>query len=114
MTALNKLQAQKTALLHQGKQMGKAERKARTRTLIQVGALVKMVGLFESCGITEGMDLQIDMEYRDKAATLLGMLIDTYENLPSNPSSQLWQNWKDKGIQLMKSHGSKKYYPKVH
>lgn len=110
MTTLNRLQAQKTALLHHGKQMGKAERKARTRTLIQVGALVKMIGLFETSGITEGMDLQMDMEHRDKAATLLGILAETFDALPSNPSSQQWDGWKNRGIQLMKTHQSKKHY----
>lgn len=109
-TTLNRLQAQKTALLHQDKQIGKAERKARTRTLIQVGALIKMIGLFEYSDITEGMDLQTDMGHRDKAATLLGILIDVYDNLPAKPSLQQLEGWKDAGAQLMKSHQSKKHY----
>ena len=110
MTALNRLQAQKAILLHQSKQGVTAERKARTRTLIQVGALVNMVGLFEACGIKEGVDLQIDMEQRDKAATLLGILIEAYGSLPSDPSSLKWEVWKSDGIQLLKSHQSKKHY----
>ncbi len=92
------MQTQKTALPHHDKQIRKAKRRARTRTLIQVGALVKMVGLFESCDITEGMDLQIDMEHRDKAATLLGILVDAYDSLPSNPSPQQLEGWKDRGV----------------
>ena len=69
-----------------------------------------MVGLFESCGITDGMDLQMNMEHRDKAATLLGILPEAYDNLPSDPSPQQLEGWKDTGVQPMKSHQSKKYY----
>ena len=36
--------------------------------------IVKMVGLFESCSITKGMDLQTYMLHRDKATILSAMV----------------------------------------
>lgn len=113
MTALNRLQAQKTALLHQGKQIGKAERKARTRTLIQVVALVKMIGLFETFGIVEGMDLQMDTEHQDKATALLGILVKACDSLSSNPSSQQLEGWKDVGVQAHEKTADEKALSKL-
>ena len=53
------------------------QRRARTRTLIQMGGLLNMVGLPQLCGIAEGDDLQLDLDNQDKAATLLVYLISS-------------------------------------
>jgi hypothetical protein len=110
MVALNRLGATKQALEHQGKIADKSVRRARTRTLIQIGALVKMVGFFPVCGIEEGMDLQLNIEHQDKAAILLGILLQAYEALPGNPSYEQLDRWKNMGIQKFKSHRADKHY----
>ena len=71
---------------------------------------LKLIGLSEYCGIVEGMDLQLDLEQQDRAAQLLGILVEAYGDLPENPSEVQIELWKNKGIQLMKGHESKKYY----
>ena len=107
---LNRLGSTKQALAHQGKLTDKSVRRARTRTLIQIGALVKMVGLFSVCGIEEGMDLQLNIEHQDKAAILLGVLLQAYEALPDKPSVEQLDRWKNQGIQKFKSHQADKHY----
>jgi hypothetical protein len=110
MVALNRLGATKQALAHQGKLTDKSVRRARTRTLIQIGALVKMVGFFPVCGIEEGMDLQLNLEHQDKAAILLGILLEAFESLPENPSDEQLDKWQRTGVQKFKSHRADKYY----
>src|SRR5690606_18971758 len=56
-------------------------RRARSRMLIQVGGIVKLSGLFPICQIEEGEDLQYDIDSRDKAALLLGILLDAAHNI---------------------------------
>lgn len=82
-------------------------RRARTRTIIQAGSLLQMLGFFSFCGIEEGLDLQLDLESRDKAAILLGILSDAFERLPVNPDSEQFEHWKKIGVRIMKMRGSK-------
>ncbi len=49
-------------------------RKARTRTLIQLGGLVEKSGLLEPLNIMLGDDLQKDYEHLDSTAILTGAL----------------------------------------
>lgn len=58
---------------HKIKQQSRSARKARTRTLIQVGGLVQKTGLMTAFGIESGDDLQ-DYEHIHKARQLLGLL----------------------------------------
>lgn len=51
-------------------------RKARTRTLIQLGGLVEKSGLFNTLGIIPGADLQKDPQMTQKALSLLGALAE--------------------------------------
>lgn len=53
----------------------KEARRARTRTLIQVGGLVDKSGLLDLLGIEAGQDLQKDVDTIDQAATLMGSLL---------------------------------------
>lgn len=101
---LNRLQAQK-ARLHTGiLSASKRERRARTRTLIQLGGLLQLLGLPALCGIREGEDLQLDSEAMDKAAILLGMLMTLQEGLPEALDEKTKQHFQDKGRRLMKGH----------
>lgn len=101
-TQLNRLNAQKVALVNKLKNISKKERKARTRTLIQIGGLINMLGLPAYCEIEMGDDLQCDLINQDKAAILLGMLISLQEQLPPQlPLAQI-NEFKRKGIRYMK------------
>ena len=108
-TELNRLRTQQVVLERKVAQQSKSERRARTRTLIQMGSLINMRGLADLCGITEGDDLQLDMESRDKAAILLGMLGTLVEQLPPALSSSEIEAFKQKGIRIFKQHETKKY-----
>ena len=83
------------------------ERKLRTRTLIQAGGLLSLSGLLEQCDISEGEDLQSDLESYEKAATLLGILIDASESLLQNNDTQQMQRFRKIGESKMKQAAAK-------
>ena len=82
-------------------------RKLRTRTLIQCGGLLSLSGLLEQCGITEGEDLQQDLGAYEKAATLLGVLMNASEALLHNNSSAQMEKFKKTGKTKMKQAGAR-------
>ena len=103
-TELNRLRTQQVVLERKVSKQQKSERRARTRTLIQLGGLVNMIGLTEMCGIVEGEDLQLDIPAQDKAATLLGMLVTLIEQLPPTLSDEQEKTFKQKGIRALKMY----------
>ena len=107
---LNRLQTQKAALEKKIKTKETGSRKERTRTLIQLGGLINMVALPNLCGISEGDDLQLDLEASDKAAMLLGMLVHLQDSLPPTLSDQLARSFKQKGIRMMKTTQQRSKY----
>lgn len=80
-------------------------RKARTRSLIQLGGLVTLTGLLDYCDIEIGEDLQEDITAMDKAAILLGIFLEAYDTVPSEPDDVKINAWMKRGIQCMK-HGT--------
>lgn len=105
---INRLQSQKVMLENKLKAASKSQRKARTRTLIQLGGLLNMLNLPSICGINTGDDLQTDFEASDKAAILLGMLVHLEDSLPPNISDQVIDRFKQKGIRVIKNHAAQK------
>lgn len=101
--SLNRLRSQKSALQHKMKKHDTKERKARTRTLIQLGGLLDLTPLLTICGIELGDDLQID--HPDKAATLLGILITSANQLPENISDDDLASLKNIGVKYLKQNG---------
>ena len=83
---LTRLETYQQGLLNEQTHVSRTKRKARTRTLIQLGGLIKLIGLSDYCGIVEGMDLQLNLEQQERAAQLLGILVDAFGDLPENPS----------------------------
>ena len=51
-------------------------RRARTKSLIQLGALVEKVGLLETFGVTLGLDLQRDSLMKNPVAALYQGLLE--------------------------------------
>src|SRR5438477_1660789 len=98
---LNRMIMTQAALIHadekpqrQQEKLGKSDlRKSRTRTLIQLGGLVSLTGLLDYCDINIGEDLQEDITKMDKAAVLLGILLETYDNVPNEPDEAKINAW---------------------
>ena len=101
---INRLQSQKAVLENKLKIKNNSLRKARTRTLIQMGSLLNMLNLPNICGIDEGDDLQLNFEASDKAAILLGMLAHLEDSLPPTLSAEVISSFKQKGIRVIKNH----------
>ena len=79
------------------------ERRLRTRTLIQCGGLLSLSGLLEQCDIEEGEDIQHDLESYEKAAMLLGILVNASEAfLLQNNDRQKVERFKKIGKSRMK------------
>lgn len=110
MSEINRLLSKKSATSYRIQMADKGLRRARTRTLIQAGGLLGLTGIFSFCGIEEGQDLQFDIESRDKAAILLGILSEAFERLPVEPAIEQFEQWKNMGICLMKMSKSKSAY----
>lgn len=85
------------------------ERKLRTRTLIQAGGLLSLSGLLYQCGISEGEDLQNDLEGHEKAATLLGILMEAGEALLRNKDAYQMEQFRKLGIKKLKQAAAKYY-----
>jgi hypothetical protein len=96
---LNRLRSQKAALKHRLKQQNNTERRARTRTLIQIGGLVTLTPLPTICSLDLGDDLQL--EHQAKAALLLGVLAELSENLPPLSEDDLTR-LREKGLNMLK------------
>jgi hypothetical protein len=75
-------------------------RKARTRTLIQLGGLVDKSGLLESLNITLGDDLQKDYEHLESSAILTGALSDLRARFYGEEAPALKMIWleSEKGV----------------
>ena len=82
------------------------ERRSRTRNLIQMGSLLNLAGLAQLCDIEEGNDLQLDIESRDKAALLLGILLDIVADFA--PTDAQKERWREDGIRQLKRSASAK------
>lgn len=102
MAKVNHVKSKINAITYRNKLVDKSMRKARTRTLIQAGSLLNMMGYFAFCGIEEGYDLQLDLESRNKAAILLGILSEAFDVLPEEPTTEQFEHWKNLGIRILK------------
>ena len=72
-------------------------RRARTRTLIQLGGLVEKSGLANHLDIELGQDLQQDEECFEANAVLLGGLIEIKDMLKQDSNEQQKMLWASKG-----------------
>jgi len=86
-------------MLERNNQTQSALRRARTRTLIQLGGLIEKSGLMESFGLETGDDLQKDIGKKESVFALLGALIEI---------DQMIKN-KDLHIDLLQHKGAKAF-----
>lgn len=71
----------------------KEARRARTRTLIQVGGLVDKAGILDLLNLDLGQDLQKDFDTIDQAATLMGSLLflkGFFQDEEAKTQKKLW------------------------
>ena len=88
-------------------------RRARTRTLIQAGGLLNLSGLLQICQIEEGDDLQLNFGSLDKAAVLLGILLDTADAISDPPDAGQMEAWRELGTRLLKQRAAQMTYQKM-
>ncbi|HLD95564.1 MAG TPA: hypothetical protein VI959_02865 [Alphaproteobacteria bacterium] len=98
--AYNRLLAKKAVLLHKMKRQEDSNRKARTRTLIQLGGLFFTTSLPEICDIKEGDDLQ-DLEF-NKGAYVVGFLLHMFEKFETENALHSKDFFMTKGINHLK------------
>ena len=67
---ITKAEEQRYRLMHRLEITSPTAKKARTRTLIQVGSLCERAGVLKSFGIVLGKDLQKDPEMTEPAEAL--------------------------------------------
>ncbi|MDR3179627.1 MAG: conjugal transfer protein TraD [Holosporaceae bacterium] len=99
---MNRLRAQKAALSFKIKHQQNSERKARTRTLIQMGGLLEITPLPSICNINLGDDLQLD--HPEKSATLLGLLLHISEQIIDTVSSDDLEKFRKIGVNYLKKN----------
>lgn len=101
---IQKLNRNSWAFEHQKrklKRIDKADRKAETRTKVQLGGLILKSGLASFLEIELGEDLQLDFIAREKATTLLGVLLYITDQLNNNVDGSLKQECDHLGMKAM-------------
>ncbi|WP_156962243.1 conjugal transfer protein TraD [Candidatus Paracaedibacter symbiosus] len=78
-----------------------ADRKAENRTKIQLGGLLLKSGLADLLQIELGNDLQLDPLAREKATTLLGVLLYMTDQLQNDVDGSLKQECDHLGMKAM-------------
>ena len=97
--SINRLRSEKAVLQNKIKKNDNKLRKARTRTLIQLGGLLELTSLPTICNIKLGDDLQL--KYPDNAATILGILLHISEKIPATITKIQLEEFKNKGYKLL-------------
>lgn len=77
------------------------QRKARTRTLIQLGGLVEKSGILDDLNLTPGDDLQKDPDCHESAAILMGALCELRQNLHAEDAQAQMILWCDRGKEAL-------------
>ena len=88
---------QKNALEYRSEGHPGNERKARTRTLIQLGGLIEKSGLLPLFDLQTGDDLQKDPETFEGAATLFGALLSLKEEIQLEDADACKTLWNIRG-----------------
>ena len=76
-------------------------RKARTRTLIQLGGLVEKADLLEPLFLNLGQDLQKDPECFEGVAVLMGALAELRQVFEAEDAEGQRVLWKERGKELL-------------
>ena len=99
-----KLNRNSWAFEHQKRKLHRidtADRKAETRTKVQLGGLILKSGLASFLEIEPGDDLQLDLLSREKATTLLGVLLYMTDQLNNDVDGSIKQECDHLGMKAM-------------
>ncbi len=97
----NKISWSSGHLKRQSLRIETADRKAENRTKIQLGGLILKAGLASHLEIEPGDDLQLDPVAREKATTLLGVLLHITEQLKNDYDGTFKQECSHLGMKAM-------------
>lgn len=78
-----------------------AQRRARSRSLIQLGGLLEKAGIVQTFGITLGADLQKDSSMKIPVAALFKALLELNELAQSEYAN--FSFWAQEGLKAFKS-----------
>lgn len=98
-------ECQKARYLYRTKQTSTQFRRARTRTLIQLGGLVEKSGILEPLNITLGDDLQKEYEHQESAAVLTGALSELRCRFYGGDTSAQKMIWSERGKEVLGKRG---------
>jgi len=98
---ITRYECQKARYLYRTKQTANQYRKARTRTLIQLGGLVEKSGLLEPLSITLGDDLQKDFDHQESIAIIVGALSDLRRSFYNDEASSQKLIWLERGKEIL-------------
>jgi len=73
---IEKMQRRREVLAYHEGLIPSSLRKARTRTLIQLGGLIEKAGLLDDFNLELGSDLQKDLTCKDQVHALFGSLLE--------------------------------------
>ena len=73
------------------------QRKAKTRTKIQLGGLIEKSGILDDLNLTPGDDLQKDPDCHESVAILMGALCELRQNLHSEYAQAQMLLWRERG-----------------
>lgn len=76
-------------------------RKARTRTMIQLGGLIEKSGLLDDLNLTPGDDLQRDPDCFDSLAILMGALCELHTALNTDDANAQKLLWRERGKEAL-------------
>lgn len=97
---LNRLMRQKRCEQERQNPKAGSFRRARTRTLIQLGGLMEKSGLIDEFNIVLGDDLQQDLDKKDAVFSLLGALSDLKGRMTDE---------EEMNISLLKQKGAERF-----
>jgi hypothetical protein len=81
-----------------------SQRRARTRSLIQLGGLLELAGTLDVFGIPLGVDLQKDVSVKNNIAALFKGLLELNEMVESSETVDL-NLWALQGLDAFKAKG---------
>lgn len=76
-------------------------RKARTRTLVQLGGLLQKSGILDDLNLTPGNDLQKDTDCHESVAILMGALCELRQNLQTDDAAAQKMLWCERGKEVL-------------
>lgn len=76
-------------------------RKARTRSLIQLGSLIQKSGLLDDLNLTPGDDFQKDLDCHESVAILMGALCELRQTLHTDDAEAQMLLWCERGKEAL-------------